>query len=100
MVPDYRHLEEARTANQVVALTRDYLSTVSARDLARLPAPCRPKHIADETDIAACARHLTREYWRWRGTAAEVGVLPEIWSFFLRATVQIDRLREREQAGE
>jgi hypothetical protein len=41
------------------------------------------------------SRRLTEEYWQLRGTAADVGVLQELWSFFLRATIQIARLQEQ-----
>jgi hypothetical protein len=99
-VASHRNLEEARTPHQVLTLTRDYLAALSARDLARVPERCRPERILDETDISGCSRRLTEEYWQLRGTAADVGVLQEMWSFFLRASIQLARLQEQEAESE
>jgi hypothetical protein len=99
-VASHRNLEDARTPHQVLTLTRDYLASLSARDLARVPEGCRPERILDETDISRCSRRLTEEYWQLRGTAADVGVLEEMWSFFLRASIQLARLQEQEAESE
>ena len=48
----------------------------------------------DEDDIAFWSGRLTEEYWQLRGTAADAAVLQELWSFFLRASIHVARLRE------
>ena len=63
-------------------------------DLARVPQRCRPSRIFDEDDIAFWSGRLTEEYWQLRGTAADAAVLQELWSFFLRASIHVARLRE------
>ena len=88
-----RDLEQARSTFQVLRLAREYLAALSASDVARIPEKCRPARILDESDLARYSRRLTEEYWELRGTPADVGVLQELWSFFLRATIQIDRLQ-------
>lgn len=51
--------------------------------------------VLDEPDVVRYSRRLTEEYWRLRGTAADVGVLQELWSFFLRASIRLARLQEQ-----
>lgn len=94
MIHWHRDIEKTGTSRQVVALTRDYLATLSPRDLARVPERCRPSRIFDEDDIAFWSTRLTAEYWQLRGTSADVGVVQELWSFFLRASIHVARLRE------
>jgi len=94
MIHWHRDLEKTATTRQVVALTRDYLATLTPRGLARVPERCRPSRIFDEEDIAFWSQRLTEEYWNLRATADDVGVVQELWSFFLRAAIHIARLRE------
>ena len=68
--------------------------TLTPVDLARVPQRCRPSRIFDEDDIAFWSGRLTEEYWQLRGTAADAAVLQELWSFFLRASIHVARLRE------
>ena len=98
MIHWHRDIEKAATARQVVALTRDYLATLTPRDLARVPERCRPSRIFDEEDIVFWSARLTEEYWQLRGTAADGAVVQELWSFFLRASVHIARLDESMRA--
>ncbi len=60
----------------------------------RIPNTCLPGRVIDESDISRYSARLTQEYWRLRGTQADVGVLQEMWSFFMRASIQIARLNE------
>ena len=92
-------IERALTPQQVLNLAREYLAALSARDLARIPERCRPERIFEAADIGRCSRRLTEEYWPLRGTAADVEVLQEMWSFFLRASIQIARLQEQKGGG-
>ena len=94
MISWHRDIEKARTPVEVILLARDYLATLTPRDFARVPERCRPGRIVNEGDIGLWSGRLTEEYWQLRGTAADVGVLQELWSFFLRASVHIARLRE------
>jgi hypothetical protein len=87
-----RDLEQAPSSYHVVLLVREYLASLSPRELRRLPEPCRPRRILDEADIVRYSRQLTQEYWQLRGTAADVETLREIWSYFLRAAIQIAHL--------
>lgn len=95
MLAWHRDIERAKSPFEVALMTRDYVSTLDRAVFARIPEGCRPGRILDESDIAALTARLTREYLPLRGTAADVGALQEMLSFFLRATVQIERLREK-----
>jgi hypothetical protein len=90
-----QEIEQATSTSHVVLLTREWVAGLTAAELQRVPEPCRPRRILDEADVLRLSRSLTQAYWQLRGTAADVGVLQELWSFFLRAAIQIARLRER-----
>ena len=94
MIHWHRDIERTATPRQVVALARDYLATLTPRDLARVPQHCRPSRIFDADDIAFWSARLTDEYWQLRGTAADAAILQDLWSFFLRASIHVTRLRE------
>jgi hypothetical protein len=95
-----RDIEQAPSAYHVVLLVRECLASISPRELERVPEHCRPRRILDEADVVRCSLRLTQEYWQLRGTAADVGVLHELWSCFLRASIQIARLQEQGNAKE
>jgi hypothetical protein len=95
-----RDLEHARSPYVVVLLTREYVASIPAHELARVPEQCRPGRLLDESDIGRCSVRLTEQYWKFRGTATDVGVLQELWSFFLRASIQLARLKEQGVAKE
>jgi hypothetical protein len=94
MLTWHRDIEKATNTHQVVRLTREYLAALSPGDLARIPQSCHPSRVIDESDISRCSARLTQEYWRLRGTQADLGVFQEMWSFFMRASIQIARLNE------
>src|SRR5258706_12701733 len=89
-----RGIEATSNTLQVVRLAREYLAALSPSDFARIPDNCLPGHVIDESDISRYSARLTQEYWRVRGTQADLGVLQEMWSFFMRASIQVARLNE------
>jgi hypothetical protein len=94
MLTWHRDIEKTTNTLQVVRLVREYLAALSASDFARIPRNCLPGHVIDESDISRYSERLTQEYWRLRGTQADLAVLQEVWSFFMRASIQIARLNE------
>ena len=94
MLSWHRDIEGTTNTLQVVRLAREYLAALSPGDFARIPRNCLPGHVIDESDISRYSARLTQEYWRLRGTQADLGVLQEMWSFFMRASIQIARLNE------
>jgi hypothetical protein len=100
MFATWHEIEHARSPYLVVLLVREYVASIPPHELARVPEQCRPGRLLDESDITRCSGRLTEEYWQLRGTATDVGVLQELWSFFLRASIQLARLREQADVRE
>ena len=92
MLSWHRDLENARSAGEVVQTTRAFLATFSAMELACLPASHQPRDVLSADDIRDWSRRLTDEYWRQRAAGGELGTMQEMWSFFLRASIQLARL--------
>lgn len=98
MISWHRELETATTPSEVVYLTRHFLANLAPHEVARLPEEARPEWIHDARDIREWRRRLTDEYWSRRGLGADVGVIQEVWSFFLRASIQLERIAEESAA--
>lgn len=92
MLSWHRDLENARTAAEILQTTRDFLATFSSAELACLPTAHCPRQVATVDDIRDWSRRLTDEYWRQRAAGGELGTMQEMWSFFLRASIQLARL--------
>lgn len=54
----YAELSKARSVDEILAVTRDYLSGWSRDDLAGLPDNCRPGRVRDRADIELWADRL------------------------------------------
>src|SRR6059058_1481993 len=92
MISWHRDLENARSADEVVRIARDFVAAFSPEELASLPQAIVPQPVEDEDDIRDWSRNLTDEYWRLRALGGEVAVAQEMWSFFLRASIQLARI--------
>ena len=92
MISWHRDLENARSAGEVLHTTRAFLATFSPADLACLPEAHCPRDIAAADDIRDWSRRLTDEYWRQRNLGGELAPMQEMWSFFLRASIQLARI--------
>jgi len=92
MISWHRDLENARTAGEILQVTRDFLATFSPAELACLPEAHRPQAVRGPDDIRDWSRRLTEEYWRQRAAGGELGAMQEMWSFFLRASIQLARI--------
>jgi|SRR5690349_21024527 hypothetical protein len=87
-------LEDGKSIPDVVATMQDYIASLTPRDLAPVPADCRPGRIRDESDI---------DYWNLRladactelwGTDRDGRVITEMSQMFLRASVRVSRLTD------
>jgi hypothetical protein len=56
----HQRLHSASSVDQVLELTRDFLSTWTPTEIARIPVECRPPLVLDPDDIAFCALALVR----------------------------------------
>jgi len=84
-------LEGAESADDVVALVRDYVASLSPEHLGRLPEVCRNLRVKAEDDI---------EYWTYRlsqrprgedAIAAEL--MQDVFNHFLHASLRISQIR-------
>lgn len=92
MISWHRDLENARAPGEILQITRDFLATFSSDELACLPEAHCPRGVRTADDIRDWSRRLTEEYWRQRAAGGELGTMQEMWSFFLRASIQLARI--------
>jgi hypothetical protein len=85
-------LDAAKAVSEVVSIVRDYLATWTPAELARLPVPCRPIKIRDESDIASMHEHLAEEYRTTRASGDALTSLQRLTAFVVRASVRIAEL--------
>lgn len=83
-------LEGAESADDVVALARDYVASLSPEQLGRLPDACRNLRVKAEDDI---------EYWTYRlsqrprDDAVDAELLQDVFNHFLHASLRISQIR-------
>ena len=85
-------LELAQSAEEVVALARDYVAGLAPGDLGRLPDPCRSLRVKAEDDI---------EYWTYRlsqrprqaDAAIDGEFMQDVFNHFLHASLRISQIR-------
>jgi hypothetical protein len=88
----HRQLDDAKSVGEVVSISRDFLATLTPRELARLPESCRPGKIRDESDIAELHGRLAEEYRTTRASGDALTTLQLITSLMVRASVRIAEL--------
>jgi hypothetical protein len=88
-----RDLQDAKTATEVVQLARGYVASMPRDAFARLPDGCRPAFIASAEDVRECSAKLSEAYWSSRASG-DGAFMQDIWSFFLRASIQLARIEE------
>ena len=91
-------LKEASTAEDVVAVARDFLALRTSQEIASLPEDCRPGEIRDEEDVTRYALKLASS--NPEPGSAEAGVVRRVGTFFTRAALKIVELRESTRQNE
>jgi hypothetical protein len=83
-------LEAANSEGEIVEIAREYIATLSAGDIERLPKPCRPPRFLSAADVAGFSDTLVRHDCIVDGaTARLVGRMCE---FFSAASLRIAAL--------
>ena len=89
----HSQVESARSAEEVVALMRDYVATITPERLGQLPERYRPMRVKAEDDL---------EYWTFRLSALPAGdrvdqaFVHDLFMHFLHASLRITQIhRER-----
>ena len=85
-------VENSATTEGVVAVARDYLSSLTPDDLGPVPLDCRPGRLRDESDIDFWNVRLADECRAVWGTNRDGRTLTELSQFFMRASVRISRV--------
>ena len=85
-------MSSVESAEQVVALTRDYLASFSPEYLGRLPADCRPTRIKYEDDIEYWAHQLAQRYSGKHEERVDGDLLHELRDYFLHALIRLAEL--------
>lgn len=88
----YDELSRARTVDEVVKVTCDYLSTWSSDELERLPDTCRPGWVQGPQDIEAWADRLMAAAAKAVLFLDDERKLDRLTSHFLIASVRIRQL--------
>jgi len=76
-------LAAARTVQQVVAVSNDFLDRVDARTALELPAPCRPRPMRSGVDISEYAYDLKR--WTHAASGPARDTVEHLAVFFTEA---------------
>ena len=90
----YDALSAARTVDEIVRLTRDYLTSWSREELERLPDSCRPGRVRTPQDIEFWADRLSAESARAVLFLDDERKLDRMTNHFLIASVRIRQLEQ------
>ncbi|HET9470198.1 MAG TPA: hypothetical protein VFO24_03775 [Usitatibacter sp.] len=91
-------LEIAESAEEVVALVRDYVASLAPEHLGRLPDACRSLRVKAEDDI---------EYWTYRlsqrprheDATIDGDFMQDVFNHFLHASLRISQIRRAAAAA-
>lgn len=88
----YTELSKARSVDEILAVTREYLSGWSRDDLAGLPDHCRPGRVKDRGDIELWADRLLSATRTETLVIENESRLDRLTHHFLIASVRIRQL--------
>jgi hypothetical protein len=83
-------LDAAASEQQVVAVAREYMATLSAGDLSRLPEPCRPGSFQCGQDVSDYGFALVRHHCITDGASARL--VTRLSDFVSRAEARLRQL--------
>ena len=95
----HQMVDTAQSPGEVLDIARDYLSSLTADDLASVPDDCRPATLRDESDIDFWNLRLADELQAIWGTSRDGQMLTQLSQFFLHASVRLSRLGEPPPQG-
>jgi len=88
----HEQVEAAASCPAILATVQDFLVSLKASDVERLPPDCRPGAIHEASDIDAWNLRLAEAVKALWGTDQDLEVLTEVAQLFLRASVKLSRL--------
>ena len=95
-----RRIDAVGSAEEIVALTQDYLASFSPEYLGRLPPDCRPEHVKYPDDIEHWAQRLSRRYCAENDEPLDGNLLHDLLDFFLHALIRLAELHRNLPGGE
>jgi hypothetical protein len=99
MLPWFQQMDRAQDTGEVVGIARDYLSTWTPEELARLPRGCRPGRIREPSDIEYLHSCAVDAYRATRASGDELKALQLLTSFLVRASIRIAQLTPTDPAA-
>lgn len=90
-------LDHARSADEVVAVARDFLASFEPAELSSLPESCRPVAKVFEDDIAAYAFDLVRHE---SGPTEPGELVHKLARFFSHASMRLAQLTARDPVAD
>ena len=94
MEPKYQELSNAKSAAEIVDVTRAYLASWSAEELERLPDACRPGRVKSPEDIEMWADLLSSQSVKTPLFLDDERKLDRMASHFLIASVRLRQLNK------
>ena len=88
-------IDEADSADRVLAILRDYVDSLTPAELAALPPKCRPGRLKGDDDIAHWAFVLAQHQCREDG-AFEKQMHQEVLNHFLHAQMRVSGILKGE----
>ena len=89
----HRYLAAARTEEEIITLTRDFVATWSPNEISRLPLDCRPGRIRDADDLSRWAFELTNEHCTNRASDEDEALLVKMMSFVAEAATRMAEVK-------
>jgi hypothetical protein len=93
MLSWFRLIDSAKSVNEVIAVTRDYLATWQPEELSLLPKECRPSRMKTEADLDDLHVCLVEEYRHNRLHGEALAALQKMTSFVVRASIRVAQLQ-------
>ena len=85
-------MQAVASADEIVALTQDYLAAFSPENFGRLPPDCRPSRIKYADDIEYWAHQLAQRYCAENDEPVDGDLLHELLDYFLHALIRLAEL--------
>ena len=96
----HRQLESTSTVDDVLSTVRDYLASLTPRDLSHLPETHRPMRIKGDDDIEywtfKLSQHTSADHEAW----VDVELMQEIFNHFLHASVRLTQIHKAMASAE
>jgi hypothetical protein len=88
----FAQIDRAKSVPETLSVARDYVASLSTRELGQLPEVCRPGRLKNEQDVEALHSCLVDTYRDSRATGEELDTLQRLTSFVVRLSIRLSEL--------